>query len=318
VRWLLKKGADPNLSDRKGATPLHMAVMRKRVKMIKILVSYGADLRKTSDWGTPLQLATQIGKSNPGLLPALLGANVKEESRSKIGVENEDPKEFMKRTIVKQLVKLQVKLSSIPTAIATTTSATTTNISSTGGTSSSSPPSSSSSSSAPSPSPSSLDDLLFSTQNDVSNLIDTITNWIQKNNSKASSSSSAGSTNGNTTQVLSSDELILAIGKGITNKKPTVTGKSVSPRTEGVMARRATVAEPPNASWMMLTGEESQAKIPSIGSYVSPFIHSFFSISIAIIHRHHPSFLSPLSLFLLFLCHWLISFLPPTSISEVF
>ena len=48
VRYLVGKGADPNLLDGDSATPLHMAGAygRRDAKMIRLLVELGADIRR--------------------------------------------------------------------------------------------------------------------------------------------------------------------------------------------------------------------------------------------------------------------------------
>eukprot|EP01102_Stenamoeba_stenopodia_P000887 TRINITY_DN10823_c0_g1_i1.p1 TRINITY_DN10823_c0_g1~~TRINITY_DN10823_c0_g1_i1.p1 ORF type:complete len:819 (+),score=159.51 TRINITY_DN10823_c0_g1_i1:265-2721(+) len=105
VRFLLKKGADPNLRDRKGASPLHIAVMQQRIPMVKILLRYGADRNLRSDWGTPIELA----KGNATLQNILAGLDVSQSA----AIALMDPKQFMKNTISKELTRLKTDVASL-------------------------------------------------------------------------------------------------------------------------------------------------------------------------------------------------------------
>ncbi|MCD4786243.1 MAG: ankyrin repeat domain-containing protein [Candidatus Eremiobacteraeota bacterium] len=54
-RALIKKGADPNIKDYCGMTPLHLASMLGRFREVRLLVSNGADVNiKDNDGKTPL------------------------------------------------------------------------------------------------------------------------------------------------------------------------------------------------------------------------------------------------------------------------
>jgi uncharacterized protein len=55
----LRHGADPNLRDNNGLTPLISAVARNRFEIVKLLVADGADVDATDPQGlTPLRIAT--------------------------------------------------------------------------------------------------------------------------------------------------------------------------------------------------------------------------------------------------------------------
>lgn len=60
---LLKAGSSTEISDSNhGCTPLLVAVSKSSVKMVKLLVQYGADLRVTdTDGNNPLQYAAVYG-----------------------------------------------------------------------------------------------------------------------------------------------------------------------------------------------------------------------------------------------------------------
>ncbi len=71
VSNLLEKKADPNLKEKYGNTPLHYAVDDKNVKVILMLISFGADKTiKNKDGITPEDIANSI-KENQEILKAL-------------------------------------------------------------------------------------------------------------------------------------------------------------------------------------------------------------------------------------------------------
>jgi ankyrin repeat protein len=56
-------GADPNIQNEKGRTPLHTAAFRGRVEVVELLLVYGADPTvKDKDGRTPLDLARVKGR----------------------------------------------------------------------------------------------------------------------------------------------------------------------------------------------------------------------------------------------------------------
>ena len=60
---LLEAGADPNLTDRRGFTPVHIAVARNDAKLVQRLLDHGAAInaRTHSDGRTPLMIAAAAG-----------------------------------------------------------------------------------------------------------------------------------------------------------------------------------------------------------------------------------------------------------------
>lgn len=61
IRWLLVHGADPNIGDEKGQTPLGVAIQRRHaVAEVEMLLRHGADPdRAASDGTTPRSLAAR-------------------------------------------------------------------------------------------------------------------------------------------------------------------------------------------------------------------------------------------------------------------
>ena len=77
VRLLLDMGADPNLGDRHGKTPLNYAAGKGEEGMTKALIDKGADPDKTGPYGsTPLIEAAIYGHSNVVKVLLDLGADI--------------------------------------------------------------------------------------------------------------------------------------------------------------------------------------------------------------------------------------------------
>ncbi|AKM11398.1 ankyrin [Croceicoccus naphthovorans] len=61
VKFLLQKGANPNIRDNKGVTPLELAASLRFIEAIEALAEAGADVDETNSTGeTALMLATHI------------------------------------------------------------------------------------------------------------------------------------------------------------------------------------------------------------------------------------------------------------------
>lgn len=63
LKTLLAKGADPDIPDENGDTPLHHLCLNGDVELVKILVQKGADPYKKNNLGiNPLEIAKKVGR----------------------------------------------------------------------------------------------------------------------------------------------------------------------------------------------------------------------------------------------------------------
>ena len=78
---LLKRGADVNLSDHEGLSPLHVAALENYDYLISVLIDSGAELDVKDVFGyTPLHLAADQGSFNAAQNLVFAGANVNNRS----------------------------------------------------------------------------------------------------------------------------------------------------------------------------------------------------------------------------------------------
>jgi ankyrin repeat protein len=63
VKKLLEKGANPNIQDEVGRTPLRNAAFKGHVDVVKLLLEHGADPNIQNEYGdTPLHMAVYWGR----------------------------------------------------------------------------------------------------------------------------------------------------------------------------------------------------------------------------------------------------------------
>jgi ankyrin repeat protein len=81
TKMLLALGANPNVTNERGETPLHWSANRGRVEMIELLLSSGADVNAVSSGRTPLDVAAVEGDIRIAEILAEAGAelNAKDE-----------------------------------------------------------------------------------------------------------------------------------------------------------------------------------------------------------------------------------------------
>ena len=65
TKALLERGAEPDLADPVGATPLHIASLKGNKDAVQLLLNAGADINRVNQDGlTPLQYATVWGRTD--------------------------------------------------------------------------------------------------------------------------------------------------------------------------------------------------------------------------------------------------------------
>ncbi len=81
---LLDNGADINSQDNRGNTPLIVAVKKRNIKLVRFLILKGADVNLYNDEGiTPLHQAAYSG--NPEIVEFLLSSGADHKARSRSG-----------------------------------------------------------------------------------------------------------------------------------------------------------------------------------------------------------------------------------------
>jgi len=91
IELLLAKGADPNLANQQNDNALHYAVISMRLDVVEMLLKYGADPRKTSAKGTPLEIAEQMPRSpDKDRIKTLLSTRLAELQSSRPGKSIQD------------------------------------------------------------------------------------------------------------------------------------------------------------------------------------------------------------------------------------
>jgi ankyrin repeat protein len=78
VAYLLAHGADPNVSEKFGLTPLEAASRHGDLAVVRLLIEAGADVSKKGENGTPLDVATRGRHTNVMRLLTEHGAVVSE------------------------------------------------------------------------------------------------------------------------------------------------------------------------------------------------------------------------------------------------
>jgi len=74
TRFLLERGADPNIENGEELTALHDAAARNDVERARLLLEFGADARLRTRYGTPLEVAMEAGAETVTALLEAAGA----------------------------------------------------------------------------------------------------------------------------------------------------------------------------------------------------------------------------------------------------
>jgi ankyrin repeat protein len=65
AKMLLTHGAQPNLADTAGNTPLHVATIFGHMELVKLLLQHGADVYKKGQYGAlPVHMAAREGHAS--------------------------------------------------------------------------------------------------------------------------------------------------------------------------------------------------------------------------------------------------------------
>lgn len=75
---LIKMGANPNIRDKDGNTPLHWASARNHMRMMRVLIDMGVDINdnKNKHNATPYQYASRYKSTNAEYLLLEKGAHL--------------------------------------------------------------------------------------------------------------------------------------------------------------------------------------------------------------------------------------------------
>jgi len=83
VKQYLAAGADVNAKNENRLTPLHLAGFKGHKEIAELLIAKGADVNAKSNYGTPLDLTNQQGKTETANLLRKHGGKTREELQAK-------------------------------------------------------------------------------------------------------------------------------------------------------------------------------------------------------------------------------------------